>query len=223
MSGGSGHLVVGLLVGLAVHVVLRRGGRRARSVIGVRPAAWRPGVTWRRLRARRAQHAPELVRLVVAQVGALLRAGASPAVAWQRAAEVRADPRGIPDVDALAERVGGLAPARSVVAACRLAAEVGSPLTAVLDQVAATLAAEAEARAEREASLAGPRATARVLLWLPAVGVLLGSALGADPVAQALDGGLGSAAVVGGVVLLVVGRRWTARMVGAARAAGGEG
>jgi tight adherence protein B len=161
---------------------------------------------------------PDHVRVAVAQVAALLRAGAPPGAAWSRALGVSVDPAGTPDEADLVTLVGGPAPARALVAASRLAGDVGAPLEAV----SATLVAEAEARAEREAALAGPQATARVLLWLPVAGVLLGWALGADPLATAADGGAGTAAVGLGLVLLALGRTWTARLVAAARAAGEE-
>jgi tight adherence protein B len=162
------------------------------------------------------------VRVAVAQVAALLRAGAPPGAAWSRALGVRVDETGVPAAAALAPVVGGDAPARALVAASRLARDVGAPLGGVLEAVSATLVAEAEARAERDAALAGPQATARVLLWLPAVGALLGWVLGADPLATATDGGAGTAAVGLGLVLLALGRTWTARLVAAARAAGEE-
>jgi tight adherence protein B len=165
---------------------------------------------------------PDHVRVAVAQVAALLRAGAPPGAAWSRALGVSVDPAGTPDEADLVTLVGGPAPARALVAASRLAGDVGAPLGGVLEAVSATLVAEAEARAEREAALAGPQATARVLLWLPVAGVLLGWALGADPLATAADGGAGTAAVGLGLVLLALGRTWTARLVAAARAAGEE-
>ncbi|KZM76189.1 hypothetical protein A0J59_20960 [Cellulosimicrobium sp. I38E] len=153
-------------------------------------------------------------------MGSLLRSGAAPGVAWERAVGVRVDAAGVPRVAELAPHVGGPATARALVAACRLAVEVGAPLAFVLDEVAASVAADAEARAERDAALAGPRATARVLLWLPAVGVLLGYVLGADPLGTATDGGLGTAGVLLGLVLLLAGRTWSARLVERARSAG---
>uniref|UniRef100_UPI001F16EA43 type II secretion system F family protein n=1 Tax=Puerhibacterium puerhi TaxID=2692623 RepID=UPI001F16EA43 len=160
------------------------------------------------------------VRVVVAQVAALLRSGAPPGAAWSRATGVPVDGAGVPDEEALAAVVGGPEHARSVAAATRLALEVGAPLGRVLEAVSDTLVAEAEAQAERDAALAGPRATARVLQWLPAAGALLGWVLGADPVATATDGGAGSAAVGLGLVLLAAGRWWTGRLVAAARRAG---
>ncbi|WP_255371995.1 hypothetical protein [Cellulosimicrobium sp. CUA-896] len=227
--------VVGLLVGFATWAVLDPGGRSAGRAagaghdrgaavpVGVRGAPGRgrnPLSRWSR--GRRGAQGAELVRLVVAQVGALLRSGAPPGVAWERATGVRVDASGVPSVDDLAHRLGSPGTARAVAAACRLAGDVGSPLVSVLEEVAASLAADAEADAARDAALAGPRATTRVLLWLPAVGVLLGYVLGADPVATALDGGVGTAGVLLGVLLLLVGRAWSERLVAHARSAGDE-
>ncbi|MCM3533549.1 hypothetical protein [Cellulosimicrobium funkei] len=213
-------VLVGLLVGTAVWCATARGGRSARQVVG-RSAS--RGVRWSALRRpARPQAVPELVRVVVTQVGALLRSGAAPGVAWGRAVGVRVDGGGVPRVADLAPHVGGPATAGALVAACRLAAELGAPLATVLDEVAVSVAADAEARAEREAALAGPRATARVLLWLPVVGVLLGYVLGADPLGTATDGGLGTAGVLLGVLLLVAGRTWSARLVERARTAGDD-
>ncbi|WP_240930377.1 hypothetical protein [Isoptericola sp. BMS4] len=156
----------------------------------------------------------------MAQVVALLRAGAPPAAAWSRALAVPAGPDGVPRQGDLAPLVGGAEHARSIAAAARLARDVGAPLGGVLDAVAGALAAEAESRAERAASLAGPRATARVLLWLPALGALLGWVLGADPLGTAVDGGAGTASVAAGLLLLAAGRVWTGRLVATARRAG---
>ena len=218
---------VGLAVAVAVAVALWRGGRSPAVALGPGTPRSRGGLLHRawRGRARRGVRPRgadgERVRVVVAQVAALLRAGAPPGAAWTRAAGVPVDGLGVPDVEVLATVVGD-GHARTVAAATRLALTVGAPLGRVLVAVSDALAAQAEADAEREAALAGPRATARVLLWLPAAGALLGWVLGADPVARATDGGLGTAAVSAGVLLLVVGRWWTARLVEAARRAGAE-
>ncbi len=218
--------LAGLCVACAAWCVAAPGGRPATAVVHpprgrrARRTLARAG-WWRRL-TRQPETAPDQVRLAVSQVGALLRSGASPARAWSRALGVPVDAEGVPDREALAAAVGGARPARAVVAAARLARDVGAPLGGVLEAVGAALVAQAEADAEREASLAGPQATARVLLWLPALGVVLGTALGADPLATATDGGLGTAAVLLGVLALLAGRAWTRRLVAAARTAGAE-
>ncbi len=226
-AGSVSALWTGAWVALAVWFAVVPAGRDLRALAGRTrrshgPRAWVERARSRLLPAGRTED-PEHVRVAVAQVAALLRAGAPPGAAWSRGLGVPVDATGVPDEAALAPVVGGPAPARALVAAARLARDVGAPLGGVLEAVSARLVAEAEARAEREAALAGPRATARVLLWLPAVGALLGWALGADPLATATDGGAGTAAVGLGLVLLALGRVWTARLVAAARAAGEEG
>jgi tight adherence protein B len=211
---------VGLLVACVVWGVLAPNGRRA--------AEARPRPMLRRPWAARRRGDPAVgagsVRLLVTHVGSALRSGAPPGAAW-RAAGVQVDQHGVPDRDDLHALVGRRTAGSgrqvdAVLAASRLAADVGAPLGAVLESIAHALAAETEARTAREASLAGPAATARILLWLPLVGVLLGAALGVDPVATALGGGLGTAGLLAGGVLLLVGRRWTGRLVARARAAG---
>ena len=232
-------LGVGLLVAICAWLVLARGGRRVREVLdvsnqrtgtappvhaGAEPApdgtsdGASDGASVVRQRHRlRAERAPGGdVRVVVLQVVALLKAGSPPGPAWSRAAGVGADLTGVPDVDGLA-RVLGARHAEAVVAATRLALDVGAPLGRVLEQVAGTLVAEAESRAERDAALAGPRTTGRLLMWLPIAGGFLGWGLGADPVATATDGGIGTVAVSLGLVLLVAGRIWSDRLVAAAR------
>jgi tight adherence protein B len=225
-------LGVGLLVAIGLWLVLARGGRRLREVLdasGQRAGSDR-GVTGADLghdRASAARQGRKLrtergpgsdVRVVVMQVVALLKAGSPPGPSWSRAAGVRADLTGVPDVDGLA-RVLGVRHAEAVVAATRLALDVGAPLGRVLEQVAGTLVAEAESRAERDAALAGPRTTGRLLMWLPIAGGFLGWGLGADPVATATDGGVGTVAVSLGLVLLVTGRIWSDRLVAAATGA----
>jgi len=226
-------LGVGLLVAIGAWLVLARGGRRLREVLGpsgadrwfasgpVQGVEAVPEVARvpRRPRALRAGRGPGGdVRVVVMQVVALLRAGTSPGLSWSRAVGVGVDLTGVPDVDGLS-RLLGARHAEAVVASTRLALDVGAPLGRVLEQVAGTLVAEAESRAERDAALAGPRATGRLLMWLPVAGGFLGWALGADPVATATDGGVGTVAVSLGVALLVAGRVWSDRLVAAARGA----
>ncbi|GGH90463.1 hypothetical protein GCM10007170_04290 [Arthrobacter liuii] len=107
------------------------------------------------------------------------------------------------------------------LAACFDIAEAsGCPLADVLTRFAAQLEAEDDADAARETALAGPKATVRLLTWLPLMGLGLGAALGVDPLATLLGTPLGLAALVGGVVLTAAGRAWSARLVSAAAGAG---
>lgn len=168
----------------------------------------------------------------VTTVCSQLRAGARPADAWARALGLpRCGP--VPTVEALLGRPPtavpsrrGRAPtaaevgrARAVVAAATVAHHLGAPLTAVLEEVAAALAADAEAEAELTATLSGPRTTVRVLLGLPLLGVLLGTALGADPLGVLLDGRLGTLSGLTGCGLAAAGRWWTGALVARAQRA----
>jgi len=162
--------------------------------------------------ARQSRSTQSQVRMLISQVTALLRAGAPPAAAWTRAAGVPVDALGIPSRSALSDEIGPRA-AFAVVGATRLAMTVGAPLAPSLSAVCEALAAEAEAEGERAAALAGPRSTARVLMCLPFVGLGLGWLLGADPLATALDGGLGTLSVVLGLASMAAGRMWINRLV----------
>jgi tight adherence protein B len=119
-----------------------------------------------------------------------------------------------------ARRVGLERRAEAVVAAGRLAATLGAPLAPVLDRVAESVVADDEVDCERRAALSGPRSTARLLGWLPLLGIGLGFALGADPVGVVLRGGAGTVSAVVGGALLLVGRRWTSHLVSRAMLAG---
>jgi len=125
----------------------------------------------------------------------------------------------------LVRRPPGLGPTTAgalpgAIAACRLTHELGAPLAEVLQRCAEGLTEAGHARAARAVALAGPRATARLLGWLPLLGLVLGAGIGADPVGVLLGGGLGSACLVAGAGLMLLGRRWVAALERAAGTAG---
>lgn len=107
-----------------------------------------------------------------------------------------------------------------LAACCDIAEASGCPLADVLTRFAAQLEAEDDADAARQIALAGPKATVRLLTWLPLMGLGLGAALGVDPLATLLGTPLGLAALVGGAALTVAGRVWSARLVSMAAGAG---
>jgi tight adherence protein B len=124
---------------------------------------------------------------------------------------------------------GAAAPDRAAVrerrawielAACFDIAEAsGSPLADVLARFAAQLEAEDDAEAARETAFAGPRATVRLLSWLPVLGLGLGMALGVDPIHVLLGEPAGLGALAAGVSLTAAGRIWSAKLV---RSAAGQ-
>lgn len=103
------------------------------------------------------------------------------------------------------------------LAACFDIAEAsGSPLADVLTRFAVQLEAEDDAEAARQTAFAGPRATVRLLSWLPALGLGLGMALGVDPIRVLLGEPAGLGALLAGVSLTAAGRIWSAKLVRAA-------
>lgn len=94
----------------------------------------------------------------------------------------------------------------------------GVPLAGVLEGQRAELARRRELAGRIRAGLAGPRATAMILTALPGLGLLMGTGLGADPLAVLTGGGLGGLLGVLGAVFLSAGLWWTEKIAeGAAR------
>src|SRR5699024_5809890 len=88
----------------------------------------------------------------------------------------------------------------------------------VVDGLRADVAARRERAVRVDATLAGPRATAVILTALPALGALLGSGFGADPLAVLRGGPVGGVLCLVGAGFLCAGLAWTDRIVeGASR------
>ncbi|WP_432135179.1 MULTISPECIES: type II secretion system F family protein [unclassified Streptomyces] len=108
----------------------------------------------------------------------------------------------------------------SGLAACwRVAVDQGAGLADGLDRLEGALRAERDQRADLRAQLAGPRATAVMLAGLPVLGLLLGAALGADPLRVLLHTGPGLACLAVGSALEGVGMWWALRIVRGAETA----
>ena len=165
---------------------------------------------------------PESLRILAAARAAALR-GSSVAEAIRREVSGRSAgaSAGERTVD-LAMGAVGVRAGRDVrvwgeLAACFDTAEAsGCPLADVLGRFAAHLETEDDAEAARQTALAGPRATVRLLTWLPLSGLALGLLLGVDPVATLLGNPWGLAASAAGAALTTVGRLWSSRLVRAA-------
>ncbi len=188
-------------------------------------------------RAREARRARErLDNAVIALCGALageVRAGRQPGEALLRAAR---DSGGLGEAQAVvlaAARFGGDVPGALAdaarqpgadgllgLAACwRVAVDRGAGLAAGLDRLEGALRAERDQRADLRAQLAGARSTAVMLAGLPLLGLLLGTALGADPLHVVLHSGAGLGCLLVGGVLEGVGLWWALRIVRGAEAA----
>ncbi|MDX2376904.1 type II secretion system F family protein [Microbacterium sp. LRZ72] len=164
--------------------------------------------------------APRLAQIadVVHRLAVLLKAGVEPRAAWRFVAASSPDAReparrigaGESVTAALAE--AGV-PWREVAAAWRVATAVGAPLGDTLRAFAEGLRDAADARDDVSVALAEPASTARLMGWLPAVGVVLGMALGFDTAGVLLTDPRGWACIVLGALLLIAGRAWSAALV----------
>jgi tight adherence protein B len=108
---------------------------------------------------------------------------------------------------------------RDLAACLEVAERSGAPLAAVLARYAVQRESQLDSDAARDTALAGPRATVRLLSWLPLFGLAVGYLIGVDPLAVLLASVPGIAALCAGVLLMAVGRIWSSRLV---RAAAGE-
>ncbi|GAB2692722.1 type II secretion system F family protein [Thalassiella azotivora] len=104
----------------------------------------------------------------------------------------------------------------ALAAAWEVADRSGAPPAEVLERLAEALRRAEEVGGARDAALAGPRATARLLAWLPAGGLLVGELMGASPLAVLVGTPAGRLCALLGGVLTAAGAVWTRSLVRAA-------
>ncbi len=159
----------------------------------------------------------------VQTLAVLLQAGAVPAAAWRHLADT-----GDVHAQSVVARLDGGMPLLAAIeaeggawidlaAAWEIATTVGAPLAEVLRMIAETLRDAASAADDVRIALAEPAGTARLLLWMPLAGLLLGFALGFDTVGVVVRNPLAATCVLVGLGLVGVARMWTSRLLRRAR------
>lgn len=149
----------------------------------------------------------------------LLQAGAHPVEAWHHLATT-----GDPRAEAIAQRLrdgDGVVEAleaeggawRDVAAAWEIATTVGAPLADALRSVAETLRDAAAGADDVRIALAEPAGTARLLLWMPVAGLLLGLVLGFDTLGAVTRNPIGAVCLALGMALVLAARMWTRRLL----------
>jgi tight adherence protein B len=171
------------------------------------------------------------VARLVERLAVLTAAGIAPLSAWRHAAAEGApseaqrvvdgldSAHGLPDrlaEVALSVAEGERAAWAALAATWWIATDAGAALSATLGRSADVLHGLAQGAREVEVALAGPTATSRVVLALPAVGLALGGLLGFD-VIGALATVPGAICLVAGGILIAVAVRWNRRLIRAAR------
>ena len=165
----------------------------------------------------------------VLRLAVLLEAGLDPLAAWRYLAADDPVAARIAEVDG-ADRLPAaiLAATRGgpdaidwacVAAAWRVAADAGAPLAATLGRLGEVLAAADDARRDVAIALAGPQATSRVVLALPMIGLFGGALLGVDTLGVLATTPPGWFCLLAGGALILIARRWMARLVARAREA----
>lgn len=160
---------------------------------------------------------------IVERLAVLLSAGVPASTAWRHLAEsaehdpvlvaaAEAGERGEPVSGAIAASLAGAPHAGGwavLAAAWHVASAAGAPLTTSLRDLASAMRDEAQVRREVRTSLAGPAASARMVLALPLVALAFGSVLGFDTAAVLLGNPIGVACLVLGIAFLWVAHRWS--------------
>lgn len=115
-------------------------------------------------------------------------------------------------------RAPGTEPLRRLAVAWSVAGGTGAGLAVVLERIAHGIQAEERLREEVAATLAAPRATARMLAVTPLLGLALGAGVGANPLTFLLRTPYGLGCLLLGTLLAATGVWWVERL--AARAEG---
>ncbi|MEU9718863.1 hypothetical protein [Streptomyces sp. NPDC047976] len=208
-AGGS---VIPLLLGAASVPLLRR---------------WLRARERERARAARAAGVVELCGAVVGELRAGAQPGGALTVAIRRTAAGPGGP-GAAEAGVLAAAAFGGDVAGALhqaarepgarglagMAACwRVSVDGGAGLAAGLDRLEGALRAERDREESLRAQLAGARSTTVVLALLPLVGLLMGTALGADPLRVLLHSPVGWGCLLAGGLLEALGLLWCRRIV----------
>jgi tight adherence protein B len=209
VAGGPAAAALAVLAGMVGH----RAVTHARAAAAATEERRRAGEACQVLAAElRAGRAPvdalaEAAAAAVGRTGQILRSAASTA-------------RLGGDVPSALLTGGAVAPEvlRGLAVCWQVCATSGSGLSTAVGRLADGVRAQTARQRLLDEELAAPRATAGLLAVLPALGVLMGVGLGADPLHILLRTPFGLACLAAGVSLELLGLAWTQRLVANAAA-----
>jgi tight adherence protein B len=170
------------------------------------------------------------IAAIVQRLAVLLAAGVTPSAAWGYLREgelvdqvASASAGGAVIAEAIVAAAARHAPLgerdawRGLATAWAVATDAGAPLASTLRDFAESLRGLSQAQREIAVALAAPRATARLVLVLPVVGMLFGVILGFDTLGTLFTTAPGWACLVLGSSLMVLAWRWNRRLVARAQ------
>jgi tight adherence protein B len=89
----------------------------------------------------------------------------------------------------------------------------GGSISDAIESLGATFRAAARHNQEIELAFAGPKATAKLVAWLPAAGLALAQVFGLNPISAILKNLLAFGSLALGALLLVLGNRWAKSII----------
>lgn len=212
-----------LLIGPSTRVVDVVGDRRPVSSARARSARARSVWSWRGRQRRGSleQAFAHDLRALVAELrsgahpGNALSTAASSTVLWPQAVAAERFGDGVADGfarDATENpRLGRYL--RQLSACWRVGVNHGSGLAISIERLAVSIETTMDVEATLANELAAPRATVRLLAFLPVVGIAMGYMLGANPLAWFVDTGIGKVTFLAAGGLTIAGSWWSHRIV----------
>ena len=118
----------------------------------------------------------------------------------------------------LHEELAELSPrqAGQLQAIWNLSLATGGAVSSAIESLGETFRATARHEREIELAFAGPKATAKLVAWLPGAGLILAQLFGFEPLNAILTNPLAFGCLVIGALLLVAGHRWSKSIIGKA-------
>ena len=176
----------------------------------------------------------EPLAAVVQRLGVLLAAGVAPSSGWayvaesargssadaaRAVAEAAAQGGSIADaiVDVAGSRRADATAWRGLAAAWLVASDAGAPLASTLAELSVSLRSLAQNQRDLDTALAGPVATARMVMVLPVVGILFGMALGFDSIHVLFTTPPGLVCLTLGLLLMLLAQLWNRGLLRRAR------
>jgi len=94
-----------------------------------------------------------------------------------------------------------------------LAAKLGGPIVLALNRMTDIFDRNQRNTTEVQLAFTGPQSTAKLVMWLPALSLVLAQLVGMNPLASIFGSMLGALSVALGAGLMVAGRYWTKRLM----------
>ncbi|BDS50046.1 hypothetical protein [Rhodoluna lacicola] len=95
----------------------------------------------------------------------------------------------------------------------RLATSLGGPIVLALNRITEVFDRTQRNQQEVQLAFAGPQSTAKLVMWLPVLALVLSQLVGMNPLGAIVGSPLGALSVSIGAGLMVAGRWWTKRLL----------